>query len=287
MLDNAWLTLPMNERIAVRAALRGALAGRLAAARRRQLARQPRRRPCLTHAAAAARSSSPSISDSGASALASGETPDRHGGAAAPPSAHADAARLDRHRPRRSQLSNPTSWWWAAPYNDDGSPGAHCSAAADRFARALAQRYGLPVARVDERYSSTEAAEPAEGTARLGRAPPARAARGHRQRGGGGDPASAGSQAAEGSGRHEGQSMSTQRRPDGSLRHLITLEGLSRAEIEPLLERAAALRAPRSASAAVATAALAGSPSPTCSPSPRRARACPSSSPAGASAPRW
>jgi aspartate carbamoyltransferase catalytic subunit len=32
--------------------------------------------------------------------------------------------------------------------------------------------------------------------------------------------------------------MSTQRRADGSLRHLITLEGLTRAEIEALLERA-------------------------------------------------
>jgi putative Holliday junction resolvase len=43
------------------------------------------------------------------------------------------------------------------PYNADGSPGA-LSAAASGFAAALAQRYGLPVARVDERYSSLDAA---------------------------------------------------------------------------------------------------------------------------------
>jgi putative Holliday junction resolvase len=44
-----------------------------------------------------------------------------------------------------------------SPYNADGSPGA-LSAAASRFARALEQRYGLPVARVDERWSSIDAA---------------------------------------------------------------------------------------------------------------------------------
>lgn len=43
-----------------------------------------------------------------------------------------------------------------APYNEDGSPGS-MSAGADAFARALAQRYGLEVARVDERYTSTAA----------------------------------------------------------------------------------------------------------------------------------
>ncbi|MCC7464056.1 MAG: Holliday junction resolvase RuvX [Gammaproteobacteria bacterium] len=44
-----------------------------------------------------------------------------------------------------------------SPYNVDGSPGA-LSTAADRFAQALARRYDLPVARVDERYSSLDAA---------------------------------------------------------------------------------------------------------------------------------
>jgi putative Holliday junction resolvase len=44
-----------------------------------------------------------------------------------------------------------------SPYNADGSPGA-LSDAASRFARALEQRYGLPVGRVDERWSSIEAA---------------------------------------------------------------------------------------------------------------------------------
>lgn len=42
------------------------------------------------------------------------------------------------------------------PYNVDGSAGA-LMAASDQFAAALATRYGLPVARVDERYSSREA----------------------------------------------------------------------------------------------------------------------------------
>ena len=44
-----------------------------------------------------------------------------------------------------------------SPYNADGTPGT-LSDAASRFALALGQRYGLPVARVDERYSSIAAA---------------------------------------------------------------------------------------------------------------------------------
>ena len=43
-----------------------------------------------------------------------------------------------------------------SPYNVDGSPGT-MSAPADRFAAELAARYRLPVARVDERWSSIEA----------------------------------------------------------------------------------------------------------------------------------
>ncbi|MDR2214495.1 MAG: Holliday junction resolvase RuvX [Nevskiaceae bacterium] len=43
-----------------------------------------------------------------------------------------------------------------APYNDDGSP-ARIAPQATAFADALSQRYGLPVQRVDERYSSTTA----------------------------------------------------------------------------------------------------------------------------------
>ncbi len=42
------------------------------------------------------------------------------------------------------------------PYNEDGSAGA-LAAATDRFALELAQRSGVTVARVDERYSSLEA----------------------------------------------------------------------------------------------------------------------------------
>ncbi|MGC4029577.1 MAG: Holliday junction resolvase RuvX [Steroidobacteraceae bacterium] len=43
------------------------------------------------------------------------------------------------------------------PYNDDGTP-ARLAPAATAFAASLAQRYRLQVERVDERYSSTEAA---------------------------------------------------------------------------------------------------------------------------------
>jgi putative Holliday junction resolvase len=43
------------------------------------------------------------------------------------------------------------------PYNDDGSRGA-LARSADEFARELARRSSLAVARVDERYSSQEAA---------------------------------------------------------------------------------------------------------------------------------
>jgi putative holliday junction resolvase len=43
------------------------------------------------------------------------------------------------------------------PYNEDGSAGS-MAAPATAFAAALAQRSGLEVARVDERYSSQEAA---------------------------------------------------------------------------------------------------------------------------------
>jgi len=42
------------------------------------------------------------------------------------------------------------------PYTEDGSHGA-LAGAASGFAEALAQRAGVPVARVDERYSSLEA----------------------------------------------------------------------------------------------------------------------------------
>jgi putative Holliday junction resolvase len=43
-----------------------------------------------------------------------------------------------------------------APYNVDGSAGT-LTQAADEFAAELARRFALPVARVDERYSSIEA----------------------------------------------------------------------------------------------------------------------------------
>jgi putative holliday junction resolvase len=50
----------------------------------------------------------------------------------------------------------PTMLVVGLPYNADGSEGAASVAARD-FAGELAQRYGLPVALVDERYSSIEA----------------------------------------------------------------------------------------------------------------------------------
>jgi putative Holliday junction resolvase len=43
------------------------------------------------------------------------------------------------------------------PYNEDGSEGS-MAAAASAFAAALGARFGINVARVDERYSSQEAA---------------------------------------------------------------------------------------------------------------------------------
>jgi putative Holliday junction resolvase len=43
------------------------------------------------------------------------------------------------------------------PYNDDGTP-ARVAPAANRFAAELGQRSGLTVLRMDERYSSVEAA---------------------------------------------------------------------------------------------------------------------------------
>jgi putative holliday junction resolvase len=45
-----------------------------------------------------------------------------------------------------------------APYNADGTPGA-LAKAARRFASELEERFGLPISRVDERWSSLEANE--------------------------------------------------------------------------------------------------------------------------------
>jgi putative holliday junction resolvase len=50
----------------------------------------------------------------------------------------------------------PTMLVVGYPYNESGSPGS-LAGAAGRFASELAQRSGLTVARVDERYSSQEA----------------------------------------------------------------------------------------------------------------------------------
>ena len=51
---------------------------------------------------------------------------------------------------------NRTRWWWGVPLHPDGA--AHdMTALAQRFARRLEGRFGLPVLQVDERYSTTEA----------------------------------------------------------------------------------------------------------------------------------
>lgn len=77
--------------------------------------------------------------------------------------------------PRPAVLVGPTGPDWAAierevralephlfvvgaPYNADGSPGALASAASG-FAAELERRFGLPVKRVDERWSSLQANE--------------------------------------------------------------------------------------------------------------------------------
>jgi putative Holliday junction resolvase len=52
----------------------------------------------------------------------------------------------------------PTLLLVGAPYNDDGTPGS-LAPAATRFAVSLGERYRLPVERIDERYSSVEAAD--------------------------------------------------------------------------------------------------------------------------------
>jgi RNase H-fold protein (predicted Holliday junction resolvase) len=48
-------------------------------------------------------------------------------------------------------------WWSACPVHPDGAPHDN-TRRAQRFARQLHGRFGLPVHEVDERYSTTEAA---------------------------------------------------------------------------------------------------------------------------------
>jgi putative Holliday junction resolvase len=57
---------------------------------------------------------------------------------------------------REIRILGPDLLVVGAPYNDDGSPG-RIAELTDAFATALGARFGLPVQRVDERYSSTEA----------------------------------------------------------------------------------------------------------------------------------
>jgi len=57
---------------------------------------------------------------------------------------------------RQVKLLGPDLVVVGVPYNEDGSPGT-LAPRADAFAQALGERYGLEVARIDERYSSTAA----------------------------------------------------------------------------------------------------------------------------------
>jgi putative Holliday junction resolvase len=72
------------------------------------------------------------------------------------------AVRVGAHGPDWSAIGRelaaltPKLLVLGAPYNIDGSAGA-LTRAADEFALELQRRFALPVARVDERYSSIEA----------------------------------------------------------------------------------------------------------------------------------
>ena len=57
---------------------------------------------------------------------------------------------------REVRMLSPGLLVVGAPYNADGTPGA-LAPAAGRFAAELERRFGLPVNRVDERWSSLEA----------------------------------------------------------------------------------------------------------------------------------
>ncbi len=59
---------------------------------------------------------------------------------------------------RNVEALHPALFVVGAPYNVDGSPSA-LAPAARRFATELENRFGLPVNRVDERYSSLEASQ--------------------------------------------------------------------------------------------------------------------------------
>lgn len=72
------------------------------------------------------------------------------------------AVAVHQHKPdwdaiaREVRMLSPGLLVVGAPYNADGTPGT-LAPAASRFAAELEQRFGLPVNRVDERWSSLEA----------------------------------------------------------------------------------------------------------------------------------
>ena len=101
--------------------------------------------------------------------------------------------------------------------------------AARRFAAELAARSSLPVDLVDERWSSQDAEERLRDATRQRRA---QAARDARRRGCGGGRSNSGTLV------RKTRNMTQQTRPNGTLRHLLTLEGMPRQQIEALLTRA-------------------------------------------------
>lgn len=71
------------------------------------------------------------------------------------------------HLDRLVSAQQPSQLVVGLPYNVDGTPGK-LQPATDEFAAQLAARYGLPVARVDERYSSQGASEHLQAQRRAG-----------------------------------------------------------------------------------------------------------------------
>jgi putative pre-16S rRNA nuclease len=89
--------------------------------------------------------------------LAAGDTVTRTAGPR--PAAHVGATGPDWAAIEREvRALQPHLFVVGAPYNADGSPGALASAASG-FAAELERRFGLPVKRVDERWSSLQANE--------------------------------------------------------------------------------------------------------------------------------
>ena len=110
---------------------------------------------------ALARSSSLSISALKRIGIACGDTVTATA-APRPAAACRRPARTGRAIEREVRALQPHLLVVGAPYNADGSPGA-LRERASGFAAELERRFGLPVKRVDERWSSLQANERAQG----------------------------------------------------------------------------------------------------------------------------